>query len=72
MHIMVHCKSCESYRLLKTALVSRDRFFEHLSCLPIKKFLKDFCHQFGQSIYLPIMSNPCWEPKHMRVKLQQY
>jgi len=22
------------------------------------------------SIYLPIMSNPCWGPRHMRVKLQ--
>ena len=24
------------------------------------------------SIYLPIMSNPCWGPRHMRVKLQEY
>ena len=31
MHIMVHCNSCESYRLLKTELVGRDRFFELLS-----------------------------------------
>ena len=23
-------------------------------------------------LYLPIMSNPCWEPRHMRVKLQEY
>ena len=24
------------------------------------------------SIYLPIMSNPCWGPRHMRVNLQEY
>jgi len=23
-------------------------------------------------LYLPIMSNPCWGPRHMRVKLQKY
>ena len=42
MHILVHvqCKSCESYRLLKTALLRRDRFFDCLSGLPITKFLK--------------------------------
>ena len=41
MHIMVDCKSYESYRLLKTVLVGRDRFFERLSGLPITKFVKD-------------------------------
>ena len=24
------------------------------------------------SIYLPIMSNSCWGPRHMRIKLQEY
>jgi len=24
------------------------------------------------SIYLPIMSNPCWVPRHMRINLQEY
>ena len=51
MHIMVHCKSCESYRLLTTALVGRDRFFKSLTGLPITKFLKDFSHQLFSSIY---------------------
>jgi len=27
---------------------------------------------FYLSIYLPIMSNPCWGPRHMHVKLQEY
>jgi len=31
----------------------------------------DIC-KMKVSIYLPIMSNPCWGPRHMRVKLQEY
>jgi len=47
MHIMVHCKSNESYRLLNTVLVDSDSYFERLSGLSITKFLKDCCHQLG-------------------------
>ena len=27
-------------------------------------------HSLTLSIYLPIMSNPCWGPRHMRVKFK--
>ena len=47
MDIMVHCKSCEIFRLLKTSLVGRDIFFGRLSGLPITMYLQDFSHQLG-------------------------
>jgi len=31
-----------------------------------------FCFFLKISIYLPIMSNPCWGLRHVRVKLQEY
>ena len=58
MHIMVHCKSCESSRLLKTALTGRDSFFELLSRLPIK-CLKDFCHQVGLLLFIAVHQSHC-------------
>jgi len=55
---MVHCKSCESYRLLMTALVGRDSPIELLSRLTIK-FLKDFCHQLGLLLLLLLRHIAC-------------
>jgi len=45
------------------------------SCSYFADHMQKHTHTFVYpvlSIYLPIMSNACWGPRHMRVKLQEY
>ena len=51
---------------------SSDDEYKHLPKHERKRMKKLKKQMKKVSIYLPVMSNPCWGPRHMRVKLQEY